>query len=154
MNHCKELFLEDVVRVQVYYADNFPLTTSPCVPGIASVSIDDSFPTPDLDFGYNTEDIIAEEKSIVVKQSTKQSGSTLLYIYNVDATITQGNKEVAALLPRICTLEYYIVLTKSDGSKILLLSVPNTCKIDATNTIATGQLHISLSSVNNYIDLM
>lgn len=150
---CNEVFLEDVVRVQVYPASavSFPPVN---IPGISRVETT-KLPVAVLDLAYSDTEaqFVVRDGSIKVKQTQKPSGSGLIYIYNVDAVVEFGVLDLVEKVRNIFHADHHCVVTKADGTMMLLYALPNTFSIDQSNDRKELTLKIALSSLSSFIKL-
>lgn len=147
---CNEVFLDDIVRIQVYKADECRFSIPSTVPCITNF-VNPTLPQPVLDCSYGDETYMAREGSITVKQVQRQSGSGYLYIYNVEAVIESGVSDMADIIHNCSHSDNHIIATKTDGSLFLLYGLPGSFSADQSNNVSELSLKLSLSSANNFI---
>ena len=151
-NQCKETFLNDIVRIQLfrYGAPNFPVP--PTIPRLTEFS-GITCPTPVLDIAYSDAEVMAQEETITLKQSSKQQGSYLVYIYNVECTVEVGNEKVTEVAPVLNTNDLNVLVTRADGSRCLLYTLPGSFDFSTTDDMSEMQLKLALTSLSSYIEI-
>ena len=149
---CQELFLSDIVRVQVYQSSQVSFSLPSTIHGITTMA-KITWPKTVLDVSYDSDKWTVRENGIKVKQTTKPSGSRLLYIYNVEMAFDSDISDISALLPTMQHVDHVVLLTKADGSMLLLYTLPGAFSVDGQNTLSEGSLSLSVSSINNFISV-
>lgn len=153
-SQCKEAFLEDVVRIDVYNSSEVSFTLPVNLPGINSMAAP-SLPAAKLSLVYGESEAAyaVRDGSIKVKQTQKQAGSGLIYIYNVEAVVETGISDVVERVRGMLNADHHIVATKADGMRYLLYALPNTFSADQSNDSSELSLKMAVSSVSGFVVL-
>lgn len=149
MNACNEFFLDELIRLELYSISE-SISVPSTLPNIVSLDIKED---PVLDISFISSPISIKEGTLTVKQSHRKFGSNLLYTYNIEAIIETGILKLEEMCYKISRNDYYVVLTKQDNSRLLLFTLTNTFNVNIQDSLGTGTLKISLSSLNNYISI-
>lgn len=154
-SQCKEAFLDDVVRIDVYQSSEVSFALPVNIPGINSMATP-SLPTAQLHLSYGDSDAgyAVRDGSIKVKQSQKKHGNYLIYIYNIEAVVESGVNGVVDKVGAMLHKDHHIVATKASGDRVLLYGLPNSWSIDQSNDAKDLSLKMAVSSVNGFISLI
>ena len=161
MEICQELFLDDVVRIDVYRASDVSCllpalvnlqsiaTTSVqlLADPILSLALDDSF-----------EDATALLKaSPTVKSGPSRAAQGMVYSHEVTATAEIGIADLTAAIDRLYAQDYYIIYTRASGDKHFGFALPQTCthNLDVSDGSGhTASLKLKYSSMSAPIPMV
>lgn len=155
-NQCKELMLDDIIRVDLYLTSDcniiLPLnvqyqsmTLTPTLLGV-----------PVFSAALSGADVVMLDETPTLKvKNGRQTGGN---IYTHDLTLPVMVERTAAeeLVEKLLGRDFHIVYTRADGSRDLSLSLPAAaaCDIDETHpTAASTTLKVKVLSYSNTIKL-
>lgn len=149
-NLCKETFLNDVVRLQVFRTKDLSRLPLPCtLPNITHIKAGNIPDTPVLDIAYDEKHIMAADKSLKVSFSVKHDRSTVIYTYIIKAVLEDYVLRDENLLRE----EHHVVATKQDGSSVLIYALPGASGMDVNVSEGSTTLNMTIKSLNNFIEI-
>lgn len=151
---CKELFLDDIVKLEIYPADQcrFPLPANLTLSEMPGAVFSEHCLTLDL---TGEADVQAADVP-TLKISTARSMAGLTYTHDLQVSVQFGAPLVSAAIVYLKNADFHVVYTKADGTRWLSYSLWNTSLIDFDDTHATAracQLKVKLSSMSDLIQL-
>lgn len=154
MDNCKELFLDDIVKISIHPVAGcrFPIPFS--VPAITSMT--GTLSTPVLEIGYGVNEITAVEESISAQCSTPTSPNRNMCDIEITASIEGNDDSFADLYIKIGNKDHHVCLHKSDGTRYLCYSLPHTFQYNAPISFQSGesrQLSLTMKSNSEFIKL-
>lgn len=150
-NSCKELFLDDIVKVQFYPVGAIKSSVPRTIPSIVSLGI--TLPSqPSMSISYTDDDNIARENSITVSQNSERKGC-IIYKYGVSAVLDAYKEDYQRTFRELMNDDHDVVLTKSDGTSVLLFALPGSFSFSYTDTMKDVSIKVSLSSYSSFIKI-
>lgn len=146
---CSELFLNDVVRVDVYLDSHLTFAVPPTVPGITSMP-----PIEETNGSISFAEIGANYESlpggISITEKTQNQENSVIYTYNIDikAYAREGEQMKTKHEP---DTDLSFVLTKTDGTKRMIYALPGSIGFSIESDGKTVRFAFTCSACNRPI---
>lgn len=146
---CSELFLNDVVRVDVYLHSHPTFSVPPTVPGITSMPpIEETIGS--LSFAESGADHESMPSGISVTEKTQNQENSVIYTYNIKIKAYACTEEQFAD-EDILYGDLNFVLTKADGTKRMIYTLPCSCDLFVESDGDTDSYTFTCSACNRPI---
>lgn len=155
MENCNEIFLEEIVRVELIptASCSMPIpfnvgeltTMTGCQIGTSSMT---------LDVKEGTTGQIQPSPSL--KTSEKPQGAGYLRQHDLQVPIQYGYNEVRAAKGTLAGVDFHVVLRTAAGNEYLLYALPNTSTISVDDQMGAESkqtVKVSLQSLSNIIKI-
>lgn len=146
---CSELFLNDVVRVDVYLDSHLTFAVPPTVPGITSMPpVDETIGS--VSFAESGAHYETMPGGISVTEKTQNQSPSVIYTYNIDinAYAREGEQMKTDHEPDI---DLSFVLTKTDGTKRMIYALPGSIGFSIESDGKTARFVFTCSTCNRPI---
>lgn len=151
---CRESFLEDIVKVELFPVSECSIPIPFGVPLTEIVGATFNIPAISIDLpGEN--DVQAQEVP-TLKITNGRSLSGHIYTHDLQVAVSGGYSVANAVVRKLQGLDFHILYTLADETRWLSYSLPNTslCDIDDTHAATRAcMLKIKLQSMSNLISL-
>lgn len=153
--NCNELIMEEVIRIDLFRSNECQLPMPVNVPNITQMS-NVTLPTPILTVNYSGEDnaqgVIEQPPTLKVAEKYQAAGH--IYQHDLQAAITDGQREVRESVTSLGGDDAYMVLTTVDGTRFLCYTLPNTTQIVVEEQLSSQRaatLKASMKSASGII---
>ena len=155
MDNCKEIFLEEIVGIDVHPVKDctFPI---PCnIPNITSMS-GCILSEATLRLGHEDGMVPAVEGSMTAKCTPARQAPGVVSTIEVSANVEEDTDIIRDLYNKVCLSDHYVVLHLRDGGLRLCYTLPNTWSFQSPVQIQGGQtrsVSISLKAMSEFIPI-
>lgn len=147
--NCSELFLKDVVRVDVYLHSSPVFAVPSTVPGISSMPpIEDAIDS--LSFAESGADHESLPSGISITEKTQNQENSVLYTYNIEIKAYSRTGEQAKTKD-VLFVDLNFVLTMADGTKRMIYTLPGSCGSSVESDGKTDRFAFTCSARNRPI---
>lgn len=146
---CSELFLNDVLRVDVYLDSHLTFAVPPTVPGITSIPpIEETIDS--ISFAESGANYESLPGGISITEKTQNQSSSVIYTYNIDikAYAREGEQMKTEHEP---DTDVSFVLTKADGTKRMIYTLPGSTGFSIESDGKTVHFSFTCSACNRPI---
>lgn len=156
---CEDIFLEVIVKVQVYKTGHYSIPVPPNVPNVSEITGATFNSTPDLQFTLNgnEDDTAKMGEGSSIKDSESNTVQGKIHAIATTVNIEAGFQPVRNAIQNMTGTDYITVVTSQFGNRYLAYHLPNTSDIsidDAMDTeITQVSVKLSGSSRNGFIQL-
>lgn len=146
---CSELFLNDVVRVDVYLDSHLTFAVPPTVPGITSMPpVDETIGS--VSFAESGAHYESLPGGISVTEKTQNQSSSVVYTYNIEIKAYAREGELVKTEHEPAT-DLIFVLTKADGTKRMIYTLPGSTVFSVESDGKTVRYAFTCSACNRPI---
>lgn len=155
MEKCNELFLDDIVEIDIHPVAGcvFPIPYS--VQGITSMS-NCTLSDPVLRIGQGEGMVPAVEGSMTAKCTINRQAQGMLAAIDISANVEEDTEIIRSLYNKIIRKDYYAVLHRRDGRRSLCYTLPNTFSFQSPVNVQgaeTRSLSISMKACSEFITM-
>lgn len=153
MEKCKELFLEDIVKVCLFQSKScqFPIPFS--IQNIQEMT-GYTLPKETMAIGLDANIITAKEGTLSAKSTQERTANGVIYTFSIEATVEGKEDDLSMAYNKIIKEDHVAVIYTQDGMKYLCYSLPNTFDISMPITIngyTSTKVSLSMKSCSNFI---
>lgn len=146
---CSELFLNDVVRVDVYLDSHLNFSVPPTVPGITSMPpVDETIGS--VSFAESGAHFETMPGGISVTEKMQNQSTSVIYTYNIEIKAYEHEGEQVNIKHEPST-DLSFVLTKSDGTKRMIYALPGSIGFSIESDGKTAHFVFTCSTCNRPI---
>ena len=154
---CNELFLSDVVRVDLVPCDQCAIPVPFNVPGIVEV-LNPVIGTPALSVGFDGENLTAyTEEPATLKDSEQAQVLGYLHTHEVSVLCLHGFSALRAARKALMGVDFNIIAHTVDGSRYLCYALPNTSKVSLDDQMGNSDsitVKASINSMSGFIKIV
>ena len=153
---CNELFLSDVVRVDLVPCDQCSIPVPFNVPGILEV-LNPVVGEPVLSVGFDGDDLTSfVEEPATLKDTEQPQALGYLHTHELSALCLHNFSALRAARKALMGVDFNIIAHTIDGSRYLCYALPNTSKVsldDQMGSSASITVKASVNSMSGFIKI-
>ena len=156
MEICNEIFLEDIVKVQIYRTQS---CQSAIPQGVRTYAAEVSLGVPAIELALNPErqdgvavGCLVQTPQVKVTNHPQRGG--MIYQHELTATIERGVNSVSGAVGALVGRDVHIIYITAGGDMYLSQSLANTCLLIAEDNISSGRMLTIKASVKSFSPLI
>lgn len=154
---CNELFLEDIVRVDLVPRDRCNIRVPFNVPGILEV-LNPVIGAPAMSIGFEGDDLTAFlEESPTMKDSEQPQAAGYIHTHELTATCLHNFAALRAATKTLMGVDFNIIAHTMNGTRYLCYALPNTARVnidDQMGTSASMTVKAKLNAMSGFIRIV
>lgn len=154
MDCCNEIYMHDVVRVDIVPSERCRISMPFNVPGIVEI-FDPDIGMPALSMGLEGDDFtVVIDNPVAVKDTVQRQPAGYIHNISMNVVCQQGFSDIREAQKELQGVDFNVVLTTADECKYLCYALPNTSSMvndDQMGSDSSINVKISMSSLSGYI---
>lgn len=153
--HCKELILDDVVRIDIYPDTELTTAVPRTLPYVVSIA-DMAVGTPLLTLALSDPDALEYDTAPTVKLTEKTDSNGRTFAHDLSVSLKGDIYNVREAERALGSADCAVVYTLDDGRRLCSLPLPNTASLTLEQNLgssATSTLKVQLTSMSALVQI-